>query len=103
MLVDDTFLQADQTTAANGIDDASAWLNRPVPDVYSADYLNLYLLQVSSCWLSGNRMLCICHHRLQHKFAPEQKGALDFYAMTDDYLGQLASLARRSSLPPITV
>ena len=30
--------RADQATlAANGIDDASSWLGRPVPDVYSAD------------------------------------------------------------------
>ena len=25
---------------------------------------------------------------IQHKFAPEQKGALDFYAMVDGYLGR---------------
>ena len=30
--------RADQTTkTTNGVDDASAWLNRPVPDVYSAE------------------------------------------------------------------
>ena len=29
---------------------------------------------------------------IQHKFAPEQKGALDFYAMVDGYLGQLDQL-----------
>ena len=30
--------RADQSTeATNGIDDASTWLNRPVPDVYSAE------------------------------------------------------------------
>lgn len=87
--------RADQTTvAANGIDDASAWLNRPVPDVYSAELSEFVFaagVKLLTEWQPDVMYLSTTDY-IQHKFAPEQKGALDFYAMTDDYLGQLDKL-----------
>ena len=87
--------RANQTTKANnGIDDASAWLNRPVPDVYSAELSEFVLaagVKLLTDWQPDVMYLSTTDY-IQHKFAPEQKGALDFYEMVDDYLGQLDKL-----------
>ena len=87
--------RANQTTkAANGIEDASAWLNRPVPDVYSAELSEFVLaagVKLLTDWQPDVMYLSTTDY-IQHKFAPEQKGALDFYEMVDDYLGQLDKL-----------
>ena len=87
--------RANQTTkAANGIDDASAWLNRKVPDVYSAELSEFVFaagVKLLTEWQPDVMYLSTTDY-IQHKFAPEQEGALDFYAMVDDYLGQLDKL-----------
>ena len=87
--------RADQTTkTTNGLDDASAWLNRPVPDVYSAELSEFVFaagVKLLTDWQPDVMYLSTTDY-IQHKFAPEQKGALDFYAMVDRYLGKLDQL-----------
>ena len=87
--------RSDQTTKeANGIDDASAWLNHSVPDVYSAELSEFVFasgVKLLSEWQPDIMYLSTTDY-IQHKFAPEQKGALDFYTMVDGYLGKLDEL-----------
>ena len=87
--------RADQTTrTANGIEDASAWLGKPVPEVYSAELSEFVFaagVKLLSEW-SPDVMYLSTTDYIQHKFAPEEQGALDFHAMVDGYLGQLDEL-----------
>ncbi|MEC8643105.1 MAG: phosphonoacetate hydrolase, partial [Pseudomonadota bacterium] len=87
--------RADQATkAANGIDDASAWLGRPVPDVYSgalSEFVFAAGVKLLTEWQPDVMYLSTTDY-IQHKFAPEEQGALDFHAMVDGYLGQLDGL-----------
>jgi len=87
--------RADQATkAANGIDDASAWLGRPVPPVYSGELSEFVFaagVKLLTEW-SPDVMYLSTTDYIQHKFAPEEQGALDFHAMVDRYLGQLDEL-----------
>ena len=87
--------RADQATqAANGIDDASNWLGRPVPDVYSGALSEFVLaagVKLLTEWQPDVMYLSTTDY-IQHKFAPEEQGALDFHAMVDGYLGQLDKL-----------
>ena len=84
--------RADQTTRkANGIEDASAWLGKPVPEVYSAELSEFVFaagVKLLTEW-SPDVMYLSTTDYIQHKFAPEEQGALDFHAMVDGYLGQL--------------
>ena len=87
--------RADQTTrTANGIEDASAWLGKPVPEVYSAELSEFVFaagVKLLTEW-SPDVMYLSTTDYIQHKFAPEEQGALDFHAMIDGYLGQLDEL-----------
>ena len=87
--------RADQTTRkANGIEDASAWLGKPVPEVYSAELSEFVFaagVKLLTEW-SPDVMYLSTTDYIQHKFAPEEQGALDFHAMVDRYLGQLDEL-----------
>ena len=87
--------RADQATkAANGIDDASAWLGRPVPEVYSGELSEFVFaagVKLLTEWHPDVMYLSTTDY-IQHKFAPEEQGALDFHAMVDGYLGQLDEL-----------
>ena len=87
--------RADQATAAaNGIDDASAWLGRPVPEVYSGELSEFVFaagVKLLTEWRPDVMYLSTTDY-IQHKFAPEEQGALDFHAMVDGYLGQLDGL-----------
>ena len=87
--------RADQATAAaNGIDDASAWLGRPVPEVYSGELSEFVFaagVKLLTEWRPDVMYLSTTDY-IQHKFAPEEQGALDFHAMVDGYLGQLDRL-----------
>ena len=82
---------ASTTKAEHGIDDASAWLGRPVPDVYSAE-LSEFVFAAGVKLLDEFRpdlMYLTTTDFVQHKFAPEEEGAKSFYAMFDRYLGEL--------------
>lgn len=84
--------RADQTTTAeNGIDNASAWLGRPVPEVYSAE-LSEFVFAAGVKLLAENPpdvMYLTTTDYIQHKYAPGDAVANAFYAMFDGYLGQL--------------
>ena len=82
------------TKADNGIHNASAWLGRPVPEVYSADLSEFVLaagVKILKEW-SPNVMYLSTTDYVQHKFAPNQQGAKDFYSMADKYIGELDAL-----------
>ncbi len=84
--------KADTTTAAeHGIADASAWLGRPVPEVYSAE-LSEFVFAAGVKLLNERRpdlMYLTTTDYIQHKFAPGDAEANAFYAMFDRYLGEL--------------
>jgi phosphonoacetate hydrolase len=80
--------------ADNGIHNASEWLGRPVPEVYSADLSEFVLaagVKILKEW-SPNVMYLSTTDYVQHKFAPNQQGAKDFYSMADKYIGELDAL-----------
>ena len=82
------------TKADNGIDNASEWLGRPVPEVYSADLSEFVLaagVKILKEW-SPNVMYLSTTDYVQHKFAQNQQGAKDFYSMADKYIGELDAL-----------
>lgn len=87
--------KADTTTrAGHGIEDASAWLGRPVPAVYSADLSEFVLaagVRLLRDWQPDLMYLSTTDY-IQHKHAPDTQGALDFHAMVDRYLGEMDSL-----------
>lgn len=82
------------TVAEHGIDKASDWLGRPVPEVYSADLSEFVFaagVKLLKEWRPDVMYLSTTDY-IQHKYAPDQKGALDFYAMFDRYLAELDAL-----------
>ncbi len=82
------------TKAEHGIENASEWLGMPVPDVYSAE-LSEFVFAAGVKLLKEFKpdvMYLSTTDYIQHKYAPDQKGAKDFYAMFDRYLGQLDEL-----------
>jgi phosphonoacetate hydrolase len=87
--------KADTTTKAqNGIDNASAWLGRPVPEVYSAE-LSEFVFAAGVKLLKEFRpdvMYLTTTDYVQHKYAPGVKQANDFYEMFDKYLAELDAL-----------
>jgi phosphonoacetate hydrolase len=87
--------KSDQATLAeNGIDNASKWLGMDVPEVYSAE-LSEFVFAAGVKLLkefNPDVMYLSTTDYIQHKFAPDQQGALDFYAMFDKYLAQLDEL-----------
>jgi len=81
----------DTTLAEHGIDRAADWLGRPVPEVYSADLSEFVFaagVKLLREWAPDIMYLSTTDY-IQHKFAPHEQGAKDFYAMFDRYLGML--------------
>lgn len=79
------------TKSENGIDNASNWLGKPVPEVYSAE-LSEFVFAAGVKLLAEMRpdvMYLTTTDYVQHKYKPGDKAANDFYAMFDRYLGQL--------------
>ena len=87
--------KSNQTTKAeNGIDNASAWLGRPVPEVYSAE-LSEFVFAAGVKLLKEMRpdvMYLTTTDYVQHKYAPGDSEANAFYAMFDKYLAKLDAL-----------
>jgi len=82
------------TKAEHGIDDASKWLGMPVPEVYSAELSEFVFaagVKLLKEWAPDVMYLSTTDY-VQHKFAPHDQGALNFYAMFDRYLGELDAL-----------
>ncbi|MBM1219996.1 phosphonoacetate hydrolase [Ponticoccus sp. SC2-23] len=79
------------TKAEHGIDNASDWLGMPVPEVYSADLSEFVFaagVKLLREWKPDIMYLSTTDY-IQHKFAPDEQGAKDFYAMFDRYLAEL--------------
>ncbi len=87
--------QADRATVEdNGIGDVLNYVGRPVPPVYSAD-LSEFVLAAGVKLLADRRpdlMFLSLTDYIQHKHAPGTEVANDFYAMIDNYAGQLDAL-----------
>ncbi|SPH18467.1 Phosphonoacetate hydrolase [Defluviimonas aquaemixtae] len=87
--------KSDTTTMAeNGIENASEWLRMPVPEVYSADLSEFVFaagVKLLREWKPDVMYLSTTDY-IQHKFAPDEQGAKDFYAMFDRYLAELGAL-----------
>ncbi|MEM6847230.1 MAG: phosphonoacetate hydrolase [Pseudomonadota bacterium] len=84
----------DTTVAEHGIANASDWIGRPVPEVYSADLSEFVFaagVKLLREWRPDVMYLSTTDY-IQHKFAPEEQGAKDFYAMFDRYLGELDAM-----------
>ena len=84
--------RSDTTTVAeHGIDNAAAWLGKPVPEVYSAD-LSEFVFAAGVKLLQEFKphiMYLSTTDYVQHKYAPEDVDAVSFYAMFDHYLDSL--------------
>ena len=84
--------RADETSMANnGVENASDWLDMPVPEVYSAE-LSEFVFAAGIKLLKEMKpdiMYLSTTDYVQHKFSPQEQGAKDFYAMFDRYLGEL--------------
>ena len=84
--------KADKVTLAdNGIEDVCAMTGMGVPDVYSAE-LSEFVFAAGVKLLASMKpdlMYLSTTDYVQHKYAPGSKGANDFYAMMDKYVGQL--------------
>jgi phosphonoacetate hydrolase len=84
--------KADETTEAeHGIDNALAYVGRPLPSVYSAD-LSEFVFAAGVKLLKERRpdiMYLSTTDYVQHKAAPGSKDANSFYRMMDGYLAQL--------------
>ena len=87
--------KSDTTTKAeNGIDNASKWLGRPVPEVYSAELSEFVFaagVKLLKEWKPDVMYLTTTDY-VQHKYAPGVKQANDFYEMFDKYLAELDAL-----------
>ena len=84
--------KADQATqAANGLDGALAFVDQPLPPVYSAA-LSEFVFAAGVKLLAGFRpdvMYLSTTDYVQHKAAPDSPAADAFYAMVDRYVGAL--------------
>ncbi|MFN6952928.1 MAG: phosphonoacetate hydrolase [Albidovulum sp.] len=87
--------KSDTTTrAAHGIENASRWLGMPVPAVYSSELSEFVLaagVKLLREWRPDVMYLSTTDY-IQHKFAPEERGAKDFFAMVDRHLADLDRL-----------
>jgi phosphonoacetate hydrolase len=84
--------KANETTEAeHGIDNALAYVGRPLPSVYSAD-LSEFVFAAGVKLLKDRRpdiMYLSTTDYVQHKAAPGSPDANSFYRMMDGYLAQL--------------
>ena len=87
--------RADQTTmAVNGIDNASEWLGEPVPEVYSAA-LSEFVFAAGVKLMREFKpdvMYLSTTDYIQHKHAPGDPVANEFYKNFDGYLGELDAM-----------
>ncbi len=84
----------DTSLDEHGIDRAADWLGRDVPEVYSAELSEFVFaagVKLLRDWKPDVMYLSTTDY-IQHKFAPDEQGAKDFYAMFDRYLGELDAM-----------
>ncbi|WP_343559908.1 phosphonoacetate hydrolase [Kiloniella sp. b19] len=78
----------------NGIENVNDFVGLPVPSVYSSD-LSEFVFAAGVKLLERDRpelMYLSTTDFIQHKFAPEEEGALAFYEMMDGYWAKLDAL-----------
>lgn len=84
--------KADQANLIdNGITDVEGWLGLDVPDVYSAELSEFVFasgLKLMEDWQPDIMYLTTTDY-VQHKYSPEDKKALEFYKMIDDYISEI--------------
>jgi len=82
------------TLAEHGLQDASAWLGRPVPEVYSAELSEFVFASGVNLLakFSPDLIYLTTTDCVQHKSAPGAPEANAFYAMFDRYLAQLDAM-----------
>ncbi len=76
---------------SHGIGDVEQLVGKPTPPIYSAE-ASLYVLEAGAALLRDRRadfLYLSTTDFIQHKFAPEASGALEFYAGVDACLGRL--------------
>lgn len=82
------------TKAEHGMDVASQWLGMAQPDVYSAELSEFVFaagVKLLREWKPDVMYLTTTDY-VQHKYAPDDKQAKDFYEMFDRYLAELDAL-----------
>jgi len=87
---------AEAKEATHGIDDVEA-LAGATPEIYSGE-ASVYVLRAGAALVDAGRadfLYLSLTDYIQHKFAPEEEGALEFYAALDEQLGRLADLGCR--------
>jgi len=80
--------------AENGIDDVLGWLGMAQPGMYSME-LSLFVLEAGIKLLAERRpdlLYLSLTDWVQHKWAPHEDGARQFYRRLDDCIGRLAAL-----------
>ena len=78
----------------HGIEGVEALVGKPTPPIYSGE-ASLYVLQAGVALLEkgmADFLYLSTTDFIQHKFAPEEAGALEFYAGVDRELGRLLAL-----------
>jgi phosphonoacetate hydrolase len=91
---------AETTRVEHGLDDAAAWLGRPVPSVYSAE-LSEFVFAAGVKLLETARpdlLYLSTTDYVQHKHAPGTAEANAFYRMMDGYLARLDALGATVAL-----
>jgi len=87
--------KADQATEeANGIGDVLNFVGKPLPSVYSAD-LSEFVFAAGAKLLKAKRpdiMYLSTTDYIQHKYAPGDAVANDFYRMMDGYLAEMDAM-----------
>ncbi len=82
------------TLAENGIENVLDYVGMRQPDMYSPE-LSLFVLEAGIKLLEDRRpdvLYLSLTDFVQHKYAPQEPEALDFYARLDDAFGRLAAL-----------
>jgi phosphonoacetate hydrolase len=80
--------------AENGIADVEEWIGRPAPSQYSGD-LSIYVLDAGVRLLEEKRadlLYLTLSDFIQHKYAPGEKEANEFYVDLDKRLGRMVEL-----------
>ena len=91
---------AETTRVEHGLDNAAAWLGRPVPSVYSAD-LSEFVFAAGVKLMETVRpdlLYLSTTDYIQHKHAPGTAEANAFYRMMDGYLARLDALGATVAL-----
>ena len=87
--------KADQATEADhGIGDVLNFVGKPLPSVYSAD-LSEFVFAAGAKLLKAKRpdiMYLSTTDYIQHKYAPGDEVANDFYRMMDGYLAEMEAM-----------